>query len=182
MVKERGVSNRKPNNGATRYDNQFGAPVYQTSGSAAYKVQPDDQRAPARKKRVQPKQKKKVSAFAKAMLVILVMFVFGMGCVVITRQNTIVKNGKEIATLKEQIRLEEKRTEDLKLALASATDINTIMQEASARLGMGYPDEGQIRAFAMPQPKANVLQSAQQQATPQEKSLGFLGTFLGLFR
>lgn len=183
MVTERGASAGKRQGGSiTRYDNRFGAPSYRTSGNTAHKLQQEEAPAPVRSKRSQPVSKAGLSIGARILLTLFVVMVFGMGCVIITRQSMIVQTGKQITALKEQIRQQEKHAEDLKLELASATDINTIMQEASARLGMGYPQEGQVRAFTLPQPTPNVLQSAQEQPVQSEGRFGFLGVLLGLLR
>lgn len=191
MVTERGTSANRTQNGAmARYENRFGTPSYQTSGNTAHKLHVDavpvtEQAAPKQRKALPaPAVKTTLSTGSKAMLVLLVVVVFAMGCVMLNRQTIIVENGKQIASFKEQVRQEEKRAQDLKLEMASATDINHIMSEASARLGMGYPQEGQIRAFTLPRPVPNVVQSsAMQEAAPApEQRLGFLGAILGMLR
>ncbi|MGI6004225.1 MAG: hypothetical protein ACOX88_02250 [Christensenellales bacterium] len=116
---------------------------------------------PAQKRavRTEPVQKKGIafvlSPSAKFVLVCGVLLFFAISLAYVARLSTLAANNTKIGEMQAQLHEQQLRGEDLQLKYASATNLEKVMQIAENDLGMGYPENGQIREVALHIPSEN---------------------------
>jgi len=76
-------------------------------------------------------------------LVVVSLFVY------ITRMAGISANAKEISRIKNEITQLKEEKQYLEVKLAARQDLERVRDEAIGRLGMNYPDEGEIRLISL---------------------------------
>lgn len=76
-------------------------------------------------------------------LVVISLFVY------ITRMAGISANAKEISCIKKEITQLKEEKQYLEVKLAARQDLERVRDEAIGRLGMNYPDEGEIRLISL---------------------------------
>lgn len=102
------------------------------------------------KEDVRPKRKRKI--FPMFLLIVI----FSIACLTITRYVTINQNHQEIMELKRILEREKNRQLNLKVELAETRDLKIIERIAKEELGMDYPMEGQIQLVDLPEREPHV--------------------------
>lgn len=82
--------------------------------------------------------------------IILLLFGFSVCLLLVSRLATISINNLDIIKIKNALALEQKRTEDLKINLLMAENLDNIQEIARTKLGMGYPNSSQIQYIKIP--------------------------------
>lgn len=81
----------------------------------------------------------------KSVPIILLLIAFSISLLLVSRFATVSINNLDIIKIKNDLVLEQKKTEELKINLLMAENIDNIQKIASAKLGMGYPNSSQIQ-------------------------------------
>ena len=76
-------------------------------------------------------------------LIVVSLFVY------ITRMAEISANAKEINRIRQEITQLKEEQQYLEVKLAARQDLERVRDEAMGRLGMNYPDEGEVRLISL---------------------------------
>lgn len=127
---------------------------YQTNGSTAVRVeprpQPGEERQPARKR---PKrQKKALPRYAVDVLPVVYVFMVAVSCVCILffsvmyihAKTDLTVLTKEVSSLQSSLEEVRQDNQDLKNDIATSTNLKTIYEKATKKLGMVAADDSQV--------------------------------------
>jgi len=82
--------------------------------------------------------------------IILLLFGFSVCLLLVSRFATVSINNLDIIKTKNDLALEQKKTEDLKVNLLMAENLDNIQEIARTKLGMAYPNSTQIQYIKIP--------------------------------
>lgn len=102
--------------------------------------------APTQKTKSQVKPKSK----GKVLPILLLMIIFSLACLTITRYAVISQNHQEIIDMKDTLQHEQNRQQNLRVELAERGNLNRIEKAAKEDLGMDYPTKDQVQAVKLP--------------------------------
>ncbi|MGI6705313.1 MAG: hypothetical protein ACOX6S_03270 [Clostridia bacterium] len=133
----------------------------------------------------QPQAKAKPKAKAKVKIrdrVVPILSVF-LGCAVcaliVSRYAQIAVNHSEILESKKALAAEQKITEDLKLRIAMAEDLDYIRDTAKEKLGMDFPQQNEIR-YVKVSTEEKAAEVEKEQKVSQKDNENILDTLISL--
>lgn len=98
------------------------------------------------KTRVQPLPKAK----GKVMPIVMLIVIFIFSCLTVGRYAIINQNHQHILELEKALQEEQNIQQNLRIELASCSDLNRIEEVAKEELGMDYPTKGQVQVISLP--------------------------------
>lgn len=106
--------------------------------------------------RERPRTKVKPRLKGKVFPIFVLMIMFSLSCLAITRYVIINQNHQEIMGLKDTLQKEENRQQNLRVDLAAQGNLDRIEKVAKEDLGMDYPTKDQVQAVELPGEDLNI--------------------------
>lgn len=103
----------------------------------------EERRIQARARRMRMIRYNRMMLRITACLVVVCLFAY------ISRMAVIASSAKEISNLRKELTQLREEQQYLELYLAAQQDLNRVRDEAMVRLGMRYPEDGQVRLVSL---------------------------------
>jgi len=129
--------------------------------------------------KAKPKAKVKVKRWKRVVPILSVFLGCAICALIVSRYAQIAANHSEILETKKALAAEQKITEDLKLQITMAEDLDYIRETAKEKLGMDFPQQNEIR-YVEVSTEEKAAEVAKEQKVSRRDNENILDTLISL--